>query len=94
MKFFKDLLVFVIFLHISGCVYTVTTEVDPIEIKPPENLVTVKKIPYDAVVILDEYKTYTATQYTSDTIHHVIFPAGNVLNQALRIYFDGMFIKF
>lgn len=94
MKFLKIFVVFVILLYISGCEpVRVTTKVNPIEIEPPEESVTVKKIPYDAVVIVDEDKTYTATQYTSDTIHDVVFPSGNLLKQALPIYFDRMFNK-
>jgi tetratricopeptide (TPR) repeat protein len=59
--------------------------------QPKEPVTVKKKFPYDAVVLVNEEASNTATQYGSDVIHHVVFPSGKILKEALPVYFDKMF---
>lgn len=83
----------ILFALISCEPIRITTKVAPFEVEPPKELPSVKKLPYEAIVIVDDSKIYTATEYTADVIHTVEFPAGNLLRQALPVYFDMMFSK-
>ncbi|GAB5045729.1 tetratricopeptide repeat protein [Thermodesulfovibrio sp. TK110] len=73
----------------------VTTKVEPFKIEPPKETPAVKKLPYEAVVLVDDSKVSTATHsdYNAGIIHTVEFPTGSILRQVLPLYFDLMFSK-
>lgn len=94
MKFIKLLLFIPFIIALIGCEpIRITTKVAPFEVEPPKESPVVKKLPNEAIVLVDDNKTYSATKYTADVIHTVEFPAGNLLKQALPLYFDRMFSK-
>ncbi len=86
------LIPFLLFL-ISCEPIRITTKVEPFIAKPPQNISDVKKIPRETLVILNESQISSWTNYNEDFIHTVEFPSGNLLKQALPLYFDRMFSK-
>lgn len=94
MRLFR-LLVFIpfIFALISCGPIEITTKVAPFEVEPPKETLQFKKLPNEAVILIDDSQIYSATHYSADVIHTVEFPAGSLLRQALPVYFDKMFQK-
>ncbi|GLI52890.1 tetratricopeptide repeat protein [Thermodesulfovibrio yellowstonii] len=94
MKFIRWLLFIPFIIALIGCEpIRITTKVAPFEVEPPKEVLSVKKLPNEAIVLIDDTQVYSATKYTADVIHTVEFPAGNLLRQVLPIYFDKMFSK-
>lgn len=92
MRVLKGLILLSFIMALLGCEpIRITTKVAPFEVEPPKEAPQVKKLPYEAIVLVDDTKTYSATEYSADVIHTVEFPAGSLLRQALPIYFDRMF---
>lgn len=87
------LLIPFVFALISCEPIRITTKVAPFEVEPQKETPTIKKLPNEAVILIDDSKVYSATKYSADVIHTVEFPAGNLLRQVLPIYFDAMFTK-
>lgn len=94
MKAFKVVILIPLLLFLISCEpIRITTKVSPFEVEPPKESPVVKKLPYEAVILIDDSHVYSATQYSADVIHTVEFPVGNLLKQILPIYFDAMFAK-
>lgn len=94
MKFIRWLIFIPFIIALIGCEpIRITTKVEPFEVEPPKESPQVKKLPYEAIVLIDDAQVYSATKYTVDVIHTVEFPAGSLLRQAIPIYFDKMFNK-
>ncbi len=70
-----------------------TTKIEPFLVEPSKEVIEVRKISEEAIVILNDSQISSWTRYTADVIHTVEFPSGNLLRQALPIYFDKMFTK-
>lgn len=96
MKAIKFLLLIPLVLALISCEpIRITTKVEPFKIEPPKEAPVVKKLPYEAVVLVDDSKISSATQYdyNAGVIHTVEFPTGSILRQVLPIYFDSMFTR-
>lgn len=88
MKLARILVFLALFVYISGCEpIRYTHDIKSIDMEPPKETVAFKKIPYEAIFIVDDTKKYTATHadYSAGVIHDFIFPAGNFIKQALPI---------
>ncbi|GAB6182678.1 tetratricopeptide repeat protein [Thermodesulfovibrio hydrogeniphilus] len=94
MRLWRILLIIPFILTSISCEpIRVTTKVEPFQVEPPKQVSDVKKIPSEAIVIFDDSQISRWTHYTAEVIHTVEFPSGNLLRQALPIYFDKMFTK-
>lgn len=94
MKAIKFLLFIPFIIALMSCEpIRITTNIEPFNVEPPKETPVVKKLPNEAIVLVDDTQVYSATQYSADVIHTINFPAGNLLKQALPIYFDAMFSK-
>lgn len=71
----------------------ITTKVPPFEVEPPKEISSLKKLPNEAIILIDDSQVYNATQYTTDVIHTIEFPVGSLLKQVLPVYFDKIFQK-
>lgn len=96
MKLFKFVIFIILIFTLISCEpIRKTTTLKPFNIEPPKETPVVKKLPYEAFVIIDDSKVYSATDYNYNAgiIHTVEFPVGNIMKQVLPIYFNQMFQK-
>ncbi len=94
MKLWRILIIIPLILASISCEpIRYTTKVEPFRVEPPKEVSEVKKIPNEAIIIVNDSQVSSWTRYTADVIHTVEFPSGNLLRQALPIYFDKMFTK-
>ncbi|MCX8026661.1 MAG: tetratricopeptide repeat protein [Thermodesulfovibrionales bacterium] len=87
------ILLSLIFTLISCEPMRISTKVQPFVIEPPKESTTVRKIPYNALIILDESQAKQSiySDFNSNVIYTVEFPTGNLLRQALPVFFDNLF---
>jgi len=88
MKFLRILIFSLLIFYLYGCEpIRITHNIEPLDLEPPKETVTSKKIPYEAIFIVDDTKKYTATHadYAAGVINDFVFPAGNFIKQALPI---------
>ncbi|MCS7215236.1 MAG: tetratricopeptide repeat protein [Thermodesulfovibrio sp.] len=94
MKKIKFLILFASVLTLISCEpIRINTKIQPFDIEPPKEAPMVKKVPYNSLIIIDDsqIKKSEYFDYNSNVIYTVEFPAGNLLKQALPIFFDTLF---
>ncbi len=88
MKFLRILIFSLLVIYLSGCEpIRITHNIEPLDLEPPKETVTTKKIPYKAIFIVDDTKKYKATHadYAAGVIYDFVFPTGSFIKQALPI---------
>lgn len=71
----------------------ITTKVKPFDIEPPEDTSITKKLPLEAIVLIDEQQTKLSeyTDWDAGVTYEVDFPAGNLLKQLTPLFFNKRF---
>lgn len=96
MKTLKILLTLYLFTLLISCEpIRYTTKLEPFNIEPPKESPQVKKLNYNAIILIDEEQILRNTEHDYDfgIIHTIEFPVGNILKQILPLYFNQMFLE-
>jgi tetratricopeptide (TPR) repeat protein len=88
-------ILFIFFLSLLlGCEpIKISKKIEPFKIEPPQEVPKFKKLPYEAVIYVDDTKISRATysNYKAGVIYEVEFPTGNILKQVVPFYLDPLF---
>lgn len=91
---------FILFIFLLSLLFgcepiKISKKIEPFKIEPPQDFPDFKKLPYEAVIYVDDTKISRATHtdYKAGVTYEVEFPTGNILKQVVPFYLDPLFIR-